>query len=146
MRLKRPPSLPVWIWPILLVWGPGVMLATVASGYRPHPGTGTAAPLAAVLSALAYLAALALRRLLAGADAATGQPYVVRHSGLAFGAALGAMQLASKLPPIGEVPFAQFGAALPVHATLGAPFALWAGAHWQWAMRWTLSRTSRDRD
>jgi hypothetical protein len=136
----------VWVWVILLAWGPGVMLATAASGYRPHPEIRTAALLAAMLSALAYLAALALRRLLAGASAAAGRPYVVRYAGLAFGATLGAMQLASKVPPIGEVPLAQFGAAVLLHATLSAPFALWAGALWQWAMRWTLTGTSRDRD
>jgi hypothetical protein len=146
MRVTRPPSLPVWVWAILIAWGPCVMLATAASGYRPRVETRFAALMAAILSALAYLAALALRRLLAGAAAAAGQPYVVRHAGLAFGATMGALQVAGHVPVIGSAPFAQFGAALLLHATIGAPFALWGGALWQASMRWFFRGNSSGRD
>ena len=144
MLSRRPPSLPRWAWPLLVVWGPGVLAAVGASGYRPPLGLARTLLLGAVLSAWAYLGAVALRRLLIGAAALGDRPYVVRHAGLIVGASVGAAQLADKVPPVWDAPLAQVLAAMLLHGTFGLPFALWGGAMWQAGMQWFFRNGPKD--
>ena len=139
MSFQRPPSLPAWAWVLVLLWGPCVVAAMHLPETRAHPDRWSVRVLfAAVFSALAWLAAVALRRMLQRAQAEADLPYVVRHGGLMFGAGFGAMQVASKLPWIGDASPGDFVAMLLFHATTLAPFALWGGVLWQAGMRWFM--------
>lgn len=134
VRLTRPPRLPRWTWLLLALWGPAVLGTVGASGYRPPLSLPRLFLFGALLSGLAYLGAVALRRLRLGAAALREYPYAVRHGGLLMAASVGAWQLAAKVPPVLDAPPMQTLAAVLLHGTTLLPFALWGGTLWQAVM------------